>query len=228
MNRLRSVLEVASGVAMLVASTVLVWKALSIGPAPSEAAQAPPEVLILDDVPSIGSPSASVGIVVFSDFECPYCQKFASSTWPSLKAELVDTGQVRIYFRHLPLRSLHGFAQTAAEAAECANRLGKFWSFHDALFAAMGREKTRKPSPGVLSRVADELGLNTTRYQACVTGSVAERVALDVAEARRLGVSGMPKFYIGQVTGNRLLVVETIRGAQGLAEFHAAVARASQ
>ncbi len=73
-----------------------------------------------------GDPAATVAIIAFSDFQCPYCRVFAQDTWPALQKEYIDTGQVRFAFRHLPLDSIHLQARRIAEAAECASRHSSF------------------------------------------------------------------------------------------------------
>lgn len=91
-------------------------------------------------IPNVGShvkgaSSARIGIVEFSDFECPFCGRHAAAVYGELQAKFVNTGKVRYQFRHLPLEQIHPNAKKASEAAECAGDQGKFWEFHDALFA---------------------------------------------------------------------------------------------
>ncbi len=87
-----------------------------------------------DDDPMLGDPGAPVTIIEFSDFQCPFCQKFHSETFPQIKKTYIDTGKVRFVYRDFPL-SFHPGAQPAAEAAECAHAQGKFWEMHEALFS---------------------------------------------------------------------------------------------
>jgi protein-disulfide isomerase len=95
------------------------------------------EVAARAGVPVIGSQDAPVTIVEFSDFECPFCGRFFKETYPRLKARYIDTGKVKIVFRHFPLVSIHPSASNAAIAAECASRQGKFAEYHDTLFEKM-------------------------------------------------------------------------------------------
>lgn len=82
--------------------------------------------------PTKGPATAKVTVVVFSDFECPFCVRF----FPTVK-QIEDTykDSVRVVFKQFPLTQIHPFAQGAAEASLCANEQGKFWEFHDKLFS---------------------------------------------------------------------------------------------
>lgn len=85
------------------------------------------------NLPALGRDSAPVTIVEFSDMQCPFCKRFFDDTFSQLKKDYIDTGKVRMTFRHYPL-NFHKNAQKAAEATECANEQGKFWEYHDLLF----------------------------------------------------------------------------------------------
>jgi protein-disulfide isomerase len=85
-------------------------------------------------LPVLGNEKAKITIVEFSDFQCPFCERFFIDTLPQLKKEYLDTGKAQLTFRHFPLTSIHPNAQKAHEASECANEQGKFWEYHDLLF----------------------------------------------------------------------------------------------
>jgi protein-disulfide isomerase len=87
---------------------------------------------------SIGSADAPVVVVEYGDFQCPYCQQFATGTGRQIKQNFVDKGQVRFVFRHLAFIGAESL--WAAEAAECANEQGRFWDYHDKLFEEQGGE----------------------------------------------------------------------------------------
>lgn len=84
--------------------------------------------------PTLGAADAPVTMVEFSDFECPFCQQFHATTFGSLKAKYIDTGQVRLVYKDFPLTNIHPHAQRAAEAASCVATQGKFWEYADRLF----------------------------------------------------------------------------------------------
>ena len=88
-------------------------------------------------LPALGDKNARVTIVEFSDFECPFCRRYFTDTYPQLKKEYIDTGKVVMYYRHYPL-PFHPLAQPFAIASECANEQGKFWEFHDKIFKEQG------------------------------------------------------------------------------------------
>ncbi len=90
--------------------------------------------------PSMGPANASVTIVEFSDFECPYC----GGLYPTLKdIEKNYKDKIRIVYRQFPLTNIHPHAQKAAEASLCANDQGQFWQMHDAMFTDQGKLKCR-------------------------------------------------------------------------------------
>lgn len=94
----------------------------------------PAQPLSISDAVVKGSERAKVVLIAFSDFECPYCSRFAKDTLPVLDEKYVRTGRVRVAFRHLPIESIHPTAFKAAEASECAREQGRFWEMHDRLF----------------------------------------------------------------------------------------------
>ena len=84
--------------------------------------------------PTLGRADAPVTMIEFSDFECPFCQRYFKSTLPEIKRDYVDTGKVRYVFLDFPLEQMHAKARKAGEAAHCAAEQGKFWEMHDMLF----------------------------------------------------------------------------------------------
>jgi protein-disulfide isomerase len=129
-----------------------------------------------------------VTIVEFSDFQCPFCAR----ALPTLKRIQETYGvNVRLVWKHLPL-PIHRDAVAAALAAEAAGRQGRFWQFHDKLFA--NQDKLQRDA---LTGYARELELDTTRFEADMRAPEAqERVDADAAEALSLGVEGTPGFFI--------------------------------
>lgn len=139
--------------------------------------------------PARGQKNAPVTIVEFGDFQCPYCKEAESS----LRAILTKYPQdVRIVFRNLPLTQIHPNAKLAAEAAVCADRQGKFWEIHDAMYddqSALSLES--------LNQTATRLGLNTDRFAACLAdGSTSSSLDADAQAAQELGLDGTPSFFI--------------------------------
>jgi len=153
--------------------------------------------------PSIGPTDAPITIVEFSDYQCPYCKRWHQEVYqPLLNAY---PGQIRLVYRHLPLTSIHPDAQSAAEASMCANEQNAYWQFHDKLFAGSSL------STGVYLDYAQQLGLDVTTFESCVTQhKYKEQVNADSDFAVNLGVRSTPTFFI-----NGLAVV----GAQPLDVF---------
>lgn len=137
---------------------------------------------------TIGPEQALLTVVVFSDFQCPYCVRLQ----PALQALRREYGDdVRIVFRHLPLSS-HPRAQLAAEAAVAAAMQGKLWEFHDHLFAAPGRLARAD-----LERHARAIGLDMAAFRAALDDRrYLELVATDAAAAGALGVRGTPTMIV--------------------------------
>jgi protein-disulfide isomerase len=87
----------------------------------------------LGNSPREGASNAQVVIVEFSDFQCPYCERFYTQTEGQIKSNYIDTDKVLLVFKQFPL-SFHQYAEKAAEASLCANLQGKFWEMHNKLF----------------------------------------------------------------------------------------------
>lgn len=138
-------------------------------------------------VPPRGSAKAPVTIVEFADYQCPYCKRAAGTV-----NRVLDTygDQVRFAFRDFPL-SMHPNALPAAEAAHCAGAQGKFWEYHDKLFASSDL------SAAQLQAFADELGLDRAKFDECVANNTfGKAIDDDVAAGNDLGISGTPVFYV--------------------------------
>jgi protein-disulfide isomerase len=153
------------------------------GPDPAERHQ-----VSLDGAPIQGNAKAPVTVVEFMDFQCPFCQR-VQPTLDQIRSTYGD--QVRIAFKHLPLR-IHPNAPGAAAAAEAAHQQGKFWEMYNRIFAnqrELGDEQYRK--------YATELGLDLARFDNDrASAEVKQRIDRDEQEASRLGVSGTPAFFI--------------------------------
>jgi Na+/H+ antiporter NhaA len=135
-----------------------------------------------------GPETSLVTLVEYGDFECPYC----GQAEPAVRELLREHGELRFVFRHLPLTDVHPHAQLAAEAAEAADRQGKFWEMHDMLMDHQGALTTRD-----LVRYGEDLGLDTAKFSADLKKHVgAARVAEDVDSADLATVSGTPTFFI--------------------------------
>jgi protein-disulfide isomerase len=166
-----------------------------------------PEISVLFDAPrqqvavaaddaALGGANAPVTLVEFSDFQCPFCQR-VSPTLKQLRQTYGD--KIRIVWKDFPLTAIHPEAFKAAEAGNCAREQGKFWEYHDRLFA---NQQTLQPE--ALKTHAAAAGLDAAKFNACLDSSkYRDRVQEHVAAGTRLGINSTPAVFINgrQVTG---------------------------
>ena len=153
--------------------------------------------------PTRGPADAPITIVEFSDYQCPFCRRAE----PTLQQVLSRyEGKVRFVFRHFPLDRIHPQARGASEAAACADQQGKFWPFHEQLFA-----DNAKLDRAGLDALAEKTGLDTAAFKLCLderrTQALVEK---DVEAGSAAGVSGTPAFFINGIP---------LRGALPAADF---------
>src|SRR5262249_24568830 len=157
-------------------------------PAAQPAPTAAKKVDIPADAPAKGPKYAKVTVVEFSDFQCPFC----SRTLPTLKKiEETYPKDVRVVCRHQPL-PFHNNAKLAAEASMAAHEQGKFWPYHDTLFANQGALDRAS-----LEKYAQELGLDLDKFKRSLdSGKFRARVESDSTAGMALGASGTPTFFV--------------------------------
>ncbi|MAG32478.1 MAG: hypothetical protein CL908_16470 [Deltaproteobacteria bacterium] len=139
-----------------------------------------------------GNIEAPVTITAFSDYQCPYCIR----SEPVL-AEVLRRypDQVRLVHRHFPLDSIHPFARPASEASMCAEEQGRFWDYHDAIFARQGRLEE-----GSFAEIGSELGLDAEALGQCIEERrYMDFVNADFTAGRDAGVTGTPAFFINGI-----------------------------
>lgn len=159
------------------------------------------------NAPALGPATAPVELVLFSDFQCPYCARMAPIVH---QVEQRYGARVRIAFRQFPLTSIHPQAYGAATATLCADEQGKFWELHDALFADQ-----KALAPERIADTAGRLGVDRDRFAACLeSGRSKRRVDEDLAAGRALGLTGTPAAFVN----GRLLT-----GAQPFETFAALI-----
>jgi protein-disulfide isomerase len=157
--------------------------------------------------PQQGAESAQLSLVVYSDFECPYCKVGADRIRKLLEAH---PNELKVTFKHRPL-PIHSEARQAALASIAAGEQGKFWEYHDRLFASQ-----KALDLGSLERHAIELGLDLEKFRRDMASSATEtKLLADEAEAESLGVRGTPTFFLNG---------KMIQGAQPLETFERAIA----
>ena len=145
--------------------------------------------------PFLGTKNAPVTLVVFSEFQCPFCRK----AQPILDKTLIyNISNIKLVFKHLPL-AMHQYARSAALAAIAAHEQGKFWKMHDALFAA-----TESLNQGTITKIAADVGLDMEKFQKDWNSSATkQKLKKDMIDAVKAGVNGTPTLFINgrQVTG---------------------------
>lgn len=138
----------------------------------------------------LGDKNAPVQIIIYSDFECPFCARF-EDTIEKVKSEFEN--KVMITFRHFPLR-FHAQAMPAALASECASEQGKFWEMHDKLFAD---NVNRNLNIEQFKNDAENLGLDAEKFNQCLASEkYKEKIAKQLEEGTRAGVTGTPTIFI--------------------------------
>ncbi len=158
------------------------------GDAPGAPAEPPVQKVDVGNAPVKGQKNAPITIVAFSDFECPFCSRVV----PTLK-QLEDQygAKIKVAFKNQPL-PFHANAKPAAAAALAAHEQGKFWEYHDKLFA-----NQRALDRASLEKYAQELGLNMDKFKAALDqGKFNAQIEADMAQASSLGANGTPTFFI--------------------------------
>jgi protein-disulfide isomerase len=157
-----------------------------------------------------GSPSAPVTVYEMSDFQCPYCRRFALETFRAIEQEYISPGKVRWVFVNFPLTSIHSNAVAAATTAVCAARQGAFWPMHDLIYQYQETwSPLKEPGPFFVS-LADSVGISKTKLVECVKSPATEaEIRYEAVGAERAGASSTPTFYIegGLMTGAQPLPV---------------------
>ena len=192
---------IVSGTMLLASLAVLffVWQNAQAKPVDKSVGPLPKSPVALAGSPLEGSPEAPIALVVFSDFECPFCRSFAQTTFQTFRDEYVSKGKVLVSFRHLPLKS-HQLAKPAAQATVCAAEQGKFWALHDTFFA----EPTTLLN---IDRAMKDIGGDTAAFASCkVSEKTSKAVESDRALADALEIGATPTFLVGVNDGG-----ETVR-----------------
>ena len=166
-----------------------------------------------------GQVGAPVALIQFADFQCPFCASFSRDVLPTLRERYFEPGLVSMVFRHLPLAK-HAAARSAAAAAICAGRAGKFGQMHDFLFGAQPNL-----SQDVYIVGAKSMGLAGTDFVPCLSASETEaRIDEDLAEAAMLQISATPTFIVVIAQDNGTgKATSRIQGARRLEEFEKAL-----
>ena len=151
-----------------------------------------------DDPTARGEVDAPVVMVAYSEFQCPFCGKFARDTEPDLIDKYVEDGTLRIEWRDFPY--LGEESTTAAQGARAAAEQGSFWAFHDEMFTDQLPPNTGQLDEDHLAGIAEELGLDVEQFRSDMKSKATQQaIERDFSEGQAIGVTGTPAFVINGV-----------------------------
>lgn len=143
-----------------------------------------------------GSGTAPVEITEYADYQCPFCQTFATLQMPTIEERLINTGRLRWRYRDFPLQ-MHPFARLAAHSAACADEQGKYWQQHDRIYQGQSEWSAASNAASNFRQYAQSAGLDLGRYDACMkSGKFAGRIQADYNSGVALGVSSTPTLVV--------------------------------
>lgn len=144
---------------------------------------------------ALGDADAPVTMVMFTEFQCPYCGKFARDTQPELIERFVDEGTLRLEWRDLPY--LGAESTIAAKAGRAAAAQERFWDFQEAMFADQAPPNSGAHTKDNLAAVADGLGMDAARFREDMASAEAmSSIQADIDEGVGVGITGTPAFVI--------------------------------
>ena len=179
---------------------------------------------------SMGDPNAPIKIEEFSDFQCPFCERFHKETEPLLRQYYIDSGKVQFIYRSMGnwvsdniARSTGTPAKTesqdAALAAYCGGDQNKFWEMHAHLFANVLGEDAGSFTDRRIKAIAEAAGLDMQAFSSCYdSGKFEDRVQQDFEDGQTAGVNGTPAFLI-TYTVNGETKTKLIEGAKPFSDF---------
>ena len=176
------------------------------------AAAASAPMIDLTGASMLGSDSAVVTLVEFSDYECPFCIRHFQQTMPQIMATYIKPGKIQYAFRDWPVDELHPQSIRAHEAAHCALEQSRFWDLHPKLFGPPGSH-----SPEQLTTLARSIGLDMATFSSCIEAKRStEAIRANGKLATDFGATGTPAFFIGlrDRKTNKVTVLRGLAGAQ--------------
>ena len=178
--------------------------------------------LYLGSNPIRGGSNSGVVMIDITDYQCPYCGRYARETYPEIIKQYVDNDKILYLVLDQPL-SIHKMAAKAAEASHCANEQGKYWEMHDIMMSKQG-------SLNNLSLLASSLNIDMGRFEECLNANkYAEEVRKSGNQMTKMGITGVPGFIIAESDSQdpkRAKGIGFIRGAQPFNNFKKELDRA--
>lgn len=174
----------------------------------------------MDGEPVLGESDAPVTMVMYEDFQCPFCKRLEDNAFPQIKENYIDTGQVKAVWKDRPLPRLHPWAEPAAAAMECVYREGgneAFWSVKDQIFANQNQLSASNAQSQIVTWASQE-GVSESAVQSCIeNGNPMDEVNADSQEGQNIGAGGTPTVFIN---GQKIV------GAQPYSNFESAIEEA--
>lgn len=176
--------------------------------------------LIKEGSPHLGSVSAPITVIDFSDFQCHLCARYVKATEPEINKTYIQTGKVNLVFKHLPNRGSDSMG--VAIAAQCTNDQGKFWQFHNLLYKNQGPIDSGWVNKDNLKKFASQLkGLDMQKFNSCFNSQKYKPfVESDLALAHSLGFTQTPSFMIVKSDGSN---PQQLLGPQPFPEFKSVI-----
>ncbi len=192
------VLLVVIGAALIISGLLILPSLLPAG----DIVQITPQSRPMVEGRNLGDPNAPVKIEVFEDFQCPSCRSYSEQIEPQVIETYVATGKVYYTFRHFPFlddNQLRKESDQAANASMCAAEQGRFWDYHDILFANWNGENQGAFLDNRLVAFAEALGLDMAAFNACFEENrYKAEIDADLALGNELGVSGTPTVFVNR------------------------------
>jgi protein-disulfide isomerase len=205
------------GIIAIIAVAAVIALVLSNRPAVDvgEFATVAPQTWPQPDGKALGPADAKVVIKEFSDYQCPYCRMFHENIQAQLVKDYVETGKIRFEYHHFIVIDANvggNESQRAAEASECAVEQGKFWDFHEMLFANQQAEGSGGFSDDRLRAFAKSMGLDTGKFNSCFnSGKMADKITVDEAMGKALNIRGTPSLFVNDQPVNNPLDYEALK-----------------
>lgn len=164
--------------------------------------------LVRNGSPIVGNPNAPITILEWGDFQCTFCYRFHESSLDIIQREYIETGIANLVFKDFPLNGPDSVL--AAEAAYCAEDQGKYWSYHDELYANWAGERTGWITDDSLNQFAITSDLDIEKFNSCLDDHKYRQRVLDLEQfGREIGIDATPSFLIFndekivKITGNQ-------------------------
>lgn len=182
--------------------------------------QAPQNMTVKGDaIYVLGKSDAPLTMVEFTDYQCPFCARYETSTFPEIKRKYIDTGKMRLIVRDLPLSDMHPFALKAAQSVHCAGDQGKFWEMKELVF----RNQSKLDVVSLTGYATKDLALDEKTFTGCMAdGNHLKEIGEEAKYAQSLGITGTPTFIIGKTVGDSVQG-KMIVGALPLGNFDAVI-----